>query len=687
MKAIKQLSFLLCFLIFSVSLIAQDKHLNDTLSPAVLMADKTYAGMSISSVDPADLPVMASATGETEIVKYIQTLPGVATGSGGGSAYYVRGGNLGNNLQTLDGVPVYGASHLLGLSSSYPLEIISSADFQVGGFSSEEGNLSASHIKMTSRNGSYDKASSKAYASNFLLGAYATTPVIKDRLSLVASLRVSPVRFEYDALSGMVDDSFIFDLKKASVYDAYGKLSWRISDSKNLSWSVFNTFDGYRYDMKDGSEDSMSWSNLVTILRYRQSFGRRSTMETTAAYNHFSNSQGMFKQMGQVGNNLLLRSTLDEVSVHAMAVSKLHRIVSTQYGLKTRYAVFNPGSANIMESYGMFPKKSSTLKDNPCNSLMATLHGQVEIGKSEGSIIRLASRMNWQSSAGFAPEFSALGRAAITEWCGLEASFDHLVQYYHTLEGIPLGWSLDMMVPATGNIGPEKATQCSAGAYLKVGGHYLSVCAYDKNMSGLLWYADASKIFDMSLAGWKDGVEAGTGTSRGIEVKCQKDGKVLRYKLAYTLSKTDRTFKNLNEGLPMPAKFDRRHIFNADMSLLAWSTDRLSLALGGLFTYQSGHWETVTAGSWYDDNFVTGPVHIDFYTGLNNYQMPPYIRCDISADLKWSGKRHDQELSAGIYNVLNRHNPSWLSYNPDTRQWQQVSLLPVMPSFRYTIDF
>ena len=32
-------------------------------------------------------------TGDPDFVKFIQTLPGVATGSDGSSSYYVRGGN------------------------------------------------------------------------------------------------------------------------------------------------------------------------------------------------------------------------------------------------------------------------------------------------------------------------------------------------------------------------------------------------------------------------------------------------------------------------------------------------------------------------------------------------------------------------------------------------------------------
>ena len=68
--------------------------------------------------------------------------------------------------------------------------------------------------------------------------------------------------------------------------------------------------------------------------------------------------------------------------------------------------------------------------------------------------------------------------------------------------------------------------------------------------------------------------------------------------MAYTLSMTDRTFAEVNGGLTFPAKFDRRHILNATASLKVADKSRWNAALTGLFTYQSGHWETVAAGEY-----------------------------------------------------------------------------------------
>lgn len=52
--------------------------------------------------------------GETDILKSLQLLPGVRSGTEGSSALYVRGGGPDQNLILLDDAPVYNAGHLSG---------------------------------------------------------------------------------------------------------------------------------------------------------------------------------------------------------------------------------------------------------------------------------------------------------------------------------------------------------------------------------------------------------------------------------------------------------------------------------------------------------------------------------------------------------------------------------------------
>ena len=555
-------------------------------------------------------------------------------------------------------------------------------------FTSEEGNLSASHIKLSSRDGSFDTFSAKADISNFMLGGCVSTPLVKDRLSLMASFRVSPAPFEYKAISGMIDREAI-DLSDAhaAIYDLYAKLKYRFDGKRSLSASFFHSRDNYKFRMNSGSEDMMSWDNAIGILQYEAPWFGKGRFRLTASYNHYGNSQGMEKQMNTTSNDLMIRSLLEEGMVHALVETPFGKDWHTQFGLKGRMAWFNPGSARVLETTGLFPKTSSPLVDNTRKNATGTLHGQVSKGSLDRSMFRVAGRLNYNSATGLAPEASALGRLRLTRHLGVEVTADYLVQYYHSLEGIPLGWSLDMMIPPSEQFKPETAVQVYAGLYGDAGIHHFSAGAYYKDMDRLVYFSDASKLFDSAIVGWEENIRTGSGTSRGLEFLYEKTGELLNWRIAYTLSRTDRHFPELNKGVTFPAKYDRTHILNASATVRVLSRERMNLNVSGQFTWQSGHMETVSAGSWWISDPITGYVEQDFYTSFNNYRMPPYVRCDVSAVLELTGRKHPQTLHVGVYNLLNRHNPFSLSYDPDTGKWKQISLLPIMPSLKYSIQF
>lgn len=118
----KRLIISLVLLSFAVFLGAQqsgyydDVSCIDTLPPAIKI-DKSRMERELGMVrsDMKDIRAVVAPLGEGDPVKWAQSLPGVAAGADLSSAMYVRGGNMGNNLVTLDGVPVYGYSHLLGI--------------------------------------------------------------------------------------------------------------------------------------------------------------------------------------------------------------------------------------------------------------------------------------------------------------------------------------------------------------------------------------------------------------------------------------------------------------------------------------------------------------------------------------------------------------------------------------------
>ena len=654
-------------LLLPVTLQAQE--ISDTLNAAVKTGDRRVERrIGELRTDIGGIRAVVSPLGEGDPIRWVQGLPGVTTGADGSSAVYVRGGNMGNNLFSIDGVQIYGQSHLLGLTTVVPQSVIGDVSLIKGGFDGSAGNFTASHIRLETKTPGHDKLRLGAAVNNFLLGAEAEVPV-SDRLSLMFSGRISPLTLEYKALKGLMN-SYLGDLKdfRAGVGDVYGKVHWKIASGQSLDASVFMSRDNYSFTTPSGADDAFGWKNAIAILRYQGQLGR-SRLDASASYNHYGNSREQRTVFRGVENRLSLLSTLSEASASVSWKRPLGKWFDIAAGGQFRYAFFAPGQVASVTN------KSETSLGS------AYLSGGFTI--PERLSIRAAVRGNVFHNAKYQgarkdPEYSASAKWNVTRHFALEASYDRTVQYYHTLEGLPVGWSIDLIVPSGDMVSPESAEQLNFGTSLVFGGHSLSLGAFGKEMGNLVLYKEAQTMFSGGLAGWEDNVDIGMGKAYGAEFLYEYHGRELNVRAAYTLSKTTREgFASVNDGKPFNARFDRRHVLNASAQWRGFSL---------AFTAQSGHWENGAAET-YTMHIPGQEWTADYFSTINNYKMPAVIRLDAGYGFSRTWGRFTHDFNFGICNVLNRFNPFMLYFDASTESWKELALLPFCPNFSYRISF
>lgn len=653
----------------------------DTLPPALRVDHRMLrVETGHTSSDIATMRRVVSPLGEGDAIKLIQSLPGVSTGAEGGSAIFVRGGNLGSNLLTLDGVTVHGISHLLGLASSVSSDAIGEMDFQVGGFDADRSHLTASHIHLSSADPGTERIQGKVFLSNFLAGVSMDGPLTSKTGILVAA-RISPLSLEYRAAGKFLPDILSMKDFGADVYDLYGKVSHRFSDTRTLTLSGFHSQDCYRMTLKDDGLRSMGWHNTIGLLRYSDLSNPSWHLHADLSFNDFSNRQQWAARFHGVGDTLQMRSSLREAVLDAKVTHPLQERTTLQFGIMARWTMFNPGEV-------MTTGPRNVWKNNP---VTGTIWGQMDkevaglyhLKASARSSVFFSGDKRW-----FAPEIDLLAEYYLSDDWLINITADRLVQFKHTLEGIPLGWSMDMIVPTDASIPPETAWQGYAGVRGRFGAHRLSLGGYTKYMDGLVHFTQATAVFGISQAGWKNQVDIGRGTSYGGEFLYEFSGRRFYGKAAYTLSKTDRRFPKLNDGLPFPAQFDRRHILHADAEYTLSKKERTARVLTLTFTLQSGHWESVKDFSYPGILPGKDPVDLPYFGKQpNNYQMPTYIRMDIGYHLNWRSARLTHDLNLGVYNLLNRHNPFMLIYDTNRETWMELSIFPILPNFSYRLTF
>jgi hypothetical protein len=188
----------------------------------------------------------------------------------------------------------------------------------------------------------------------------------------------------------------------------------------------------------------------------------------------------------------------------------------------------------------------------------------------------------------------------------------------------------------------------------------------------------------------------GSGKAYGVELFLQKKKGKLTGWVGYTLSRTERSFPQLNNGRPFPYRYDRTH----DLSIVANYPISKKWEASAVFVYGTGNALTLPTGRFtynlgYDfSNQALILTNINQYDKVNDYRMPSYHRFDVSfiyTPKPDSRKRIKSSWNFGVYNLYNRSNPYFIYFNVDeeaqTVKGKMAYLFPIIPSVTWNFKF
>ena len=335
-------SILLFHSLLSLGQVVEER---DTIRHAAISAERSLAPLSGVAVDLSTASRIISPTGEGDVIKYVQTIAGVSSGTEGSSSYFVRGGNSGNNLIELDGIRIYGTSHLLGFSTSIPQDILSTAQFHCGGIMGEYSNLLSSVLDLRTRDGAR-KPEASLSLSNFFGGVSFSAPVVKDKLSVMASARFSPFAKEYNLISSIVSGfgEFLPESMESTVYDVFAKLTWTPGMNTRIALSYFKTYDDYKLLYMASRWDKLGWGNEVFNLRVQSAFSDCWLFSCNASMNRYSNAYSQFRfTSSETQNQFELQSAIEEISISGKLENSGDIPLKQSFGYKfngTRFSAF-----------------------------------------------------------------------------------------------------------------------------------------------------------------------------------------------------------------------------------------------------------------------------------------------------------------------------------------------------------
>lgn len=659
--------------------------------------------MSTINLKVADIKKIPAFMGEVDIIRAIQLLPGVQSGSEGTTGFYVRGGSPDQNLILLDGVPVYNASHLFGFFSVFNADAIKNVQLTKGGFPARYGGRLSSVLEIDMKEGNmrefHGEGSIGLIASKLTLEG----PIVKDKTSFIVSGRRTYVDLITAPLLSAVDGY------RAGYYfgDINAKINHVFSRKDRLYLSYYGGNDKFYYreryrssfdNYEEITESNLEWGNHTASLRWNHLFSNRLFGNLNATFTQYKFNTGFSDEVtgGTEDENYFSGfeyfSRIRDYGLRYDFEYQLNSKHNLRFGASYTYHIFNPGASQFLEEFDGISLDSIQEFSKPVFANDFFIYGEDDYQISE----------RWRANYGlhFAGYFvkdafysslqPRLGvRYMISDAWSMKGSYAYMNQFIHLLSNTGIGLPTDLWVSSTANVRPQLSQQVALGSTRSFAGNRFefSTEIYYKWMSNLIEYKEGASF--VTSSDWENQVETdGKGWAYGMEVLLRKNkGKTTGW-IGYTLAWSNRQFENLNNGEIFPYRYDRRH----DVSIVLNHEFNDKFDMGLTWVFGSGNSFTAPIGNMllpsnFDPDF---PASYQIYSDRNSQRMPNYHRLDLGLNFHKKTKWGQRTWNFSIYNAYSRLNPFFLYINEDfngNKEVRQVSLFPIIPSIAYIFKF
>mgnify|MGYP005754046573 FL=1 len=650
------------------------------------------------------LPVLF---GEIDILKTIQLMPGVQSGGEGNTGFYVRGGGPDQNLVMLDKATIYNPGHLLNFFSVFNSDAIENTTLIKGSMPAKYGGRLSSVLDVEMKDGSMTDFSADGGIGLIASRLTVQGPIAKEKASFILSGR----RTYIDVLT----DPFLKNTEQGGVpyffYDLNGKLTYTLSDKDRLYLSGYYGRDKGTLNLSDGRFTSdFYWGNASATARWNHLFSDKLFMDATALLSNYN-----FEFTWEYGGyTTVLETGVRDYSFNLdfdYTPNVRHHL---QYGLQYTYHTLRPrtGEAEGLEGDAFFtnrirPKYAHEtalyISDdwNLTDKLLLNLGLRSSYFAQVGpfSLYRFNQNEQVTDSTNFRENETVKSfhnleprvglRYAINSKSSVKAAFTRSAQYLHLVSNAYTTLPLDVWVPSSAIVRPQLATQYALGYFRSMLDNQFegSVEVYYKDMENQLEYREGF-VPGPSNRDLEYEFVSGSGQSYGVELFLRKNFGTLQGWIGYTLSRTTRTFPDLNDGETFPARFDRRH----DLSVVANYKLNDKWTFGGSFVYGTGQATTLPSRRY----FIEGNV-VYQYGDRNSFRMETTHRLDLAATLEAGRlKNIRNSFTFSIYNVYGRRNPflyfidnEGLAYSEEIKlQAKKVSIIPFpLPSVTWNFSW
>ncbi len=674
----------------------------NNLKPVIITEKKEGYDVSDNiTLQSAAINALTSIGGEADVIRTMQLMPGIKSGTENASGLFVRGGAPEENLVLLDGIPIYKPTHLFGFLSIFNSDILNKVELSKGGFKARYGGRLSSVLNINMKNGNI-KRNSVSVSLNPLVSKFLIQgPIKKDKGSFIMSYRRSFTDLYLN--NWRTTETFYgrdSSISRFNFYDVNAKLNYKLNESNRVYLSFYNGSDSYnRQDISRDStfqwrsvyDNQLNFSNQIVSGKWQKLFSRKLITNVTLAYSKYQTKTFLensivynvpdvfqFDQQAEI-NDKILKADLNYF------MNKNHTI---RFGIEGTNHLFKPENSFRRVAQNIDSTQSST-ENIEANELNAYIEDEWQWKKLQvdAGLRATLYNVNGMTYNSLQPRLAA--NHNISNRWSVGGSYAQMAQFLHLLTNSNIGGApTDLWILPTENIKPQRSRQFTARVnYSPHKNWTFQAEGYHKKLRQIIAYKEGASLTQNSIAAIEK-ITTGSGLSQGVEFLARKKkGKTTGW-LAYTLSKSTRQFEDINNGDEYPYMYDSRH----DGSLTLMHTFSPRLSISSSWVYSSGVPFSIPTGR-YEIGVQQGsnPAQNVYFGARNNSRLPDYHRWDLNINYSIPTKWGQHSFHFNIYNIYNRFNSVYISRQLKVfedklfEEYKENALFPIIPTFTYKI--
>lgn len=612
---------------------------------------------SETKVELARITVLPSILGNSDPLHFAQLMPSMQSSSELDAGVHIQGCDHQHNLIALDGVPIYGASHLLGLFSVFnPTHFDSMTYGTIAPGAGRLGGVLDMHTQQDLPQGT------EADASLGLLSAQGT---LKTPLGSNGALLLSGRRSFINILYG----SFI-KLDGTPLRYGFGDANltaiWKPSDDDRLWFDFYygddSVFAGsYRADV--GVD--LYWRNAMSALHWDHKTLKQTVWFSSFALDATIGTQNQEAWLPSHIHSAGYRNSWSKGKIGLGAAFTMHEVLPQDPQVKAKTYLYE-GESTL---YASEASASAAWNDN------IGYWFSYGLSLTGGWYLSPEKKQFWNLSPELEAKLDLLRGGSI----GLRSGIKRQNLFQTGLSNV--GFPIEFWLPAGKYSDPQWSfyNSLSYNTDISRGDARISAELYWRYLENQLEYNGGVFEFLDGSYSLEKALKKGSGRSYGINLMLQKLTGRLTGWLGLSAGRSLRTF----DGSTWPSNHERIVEFNAvaTYSYRRWDFGGTFLAAGGTpFTEATEYY------------LLNGQM-IGVFGKHNGSRLDPYVRLDLNArlHLRDRGRMH-QRVNFSVYNATLYKQEIFRSLRVDREKgtfgYGPLYLgLTILPSVSYEINF